>query len=142
MVRTELQNWLTLLQIHGLKLAPLMIFDNDISVQIQTTNATPTILWNLNVNQDNLYVIKSIIYGWTNGFTETIVAEFSAVYLVEGGVITEISEDSTKKKSAGFTEVDVDFSISGSTINLVVTGLGDTVINWDTGIDVTAQNND
>ena len=117
-----------------------IMITEEVNLQITTENGTPTILYGINASSDNLYIIEAKIFGYKADFSNTIVANAYCVYLVKDGVVTEITENITKNKSAGFTDSDVDFAVNGQTINCVVTGLSDQEILWDSKIVITSNN--
>lgn len=103
-----------------------------------TTNATPTTILSLATSSNKAYFLQITVIGRrTNSGNETAIGyNFRSVFLNTNGIVSKIGEDILY---APFdTNYVVATSISGTTINIIVTGVASQNLLWNATMTVTS----
>jgi hypothetical protein len=109
-----------------------------ITASVQTTNATPTTGDTIDTLTDNatnlveVYVKAYVASAANWGIWKRTLAVTS----VSGTVTIQHENADVDKNSAGLSANSIDFVVNGSNIDIVVTGIGGTTINWETAYEI------
>jgi hypothetical protein len=104
--------------------------------EISTTNSTPAILSKsvglptLNFGVTNSVItIEAVVNGWGATNSKAYGGKLFATFKNAGGTVTQLST-TDKSEKTDFTTATSDIVISGTNINIQVTGEASTDINW------------
>lgn len=98
--------------------------------RIPTTNATPTSMYGINFGVTNSVItIEAVVNGWGATNSKAYGAKLFGTFKNAGGTVTQLST-TDKSEKTDFSTATSDFNISGTSIELRVTGEASTDINW------------
>lgn len=98
--------------------------------EINTTNNTPTLLSSIGFGITNSVItIEAVVNGWGATNSKAYGAKLFGTFKNAGGTVTQLST-TDKSEKTDFSTATSDFNISGTDINVRVTGEASTDINW------------
>lgn len=98
--------------------------------RVSTTNATPATLHTIGFGITNSVItIEAVVNGWGATNSKAYGAKLFGTFKNAGGTVTQLST-TDKSEKTDFSTATSDFNISGTDINVRVTGEASTDINW------------
>lgn len=99
---------------------------------VHTTNATVTTIATISTSNNEMVVVKGLISGFRDDFTESYGAHVFAVFYNNGGVLAQISTTDVTEKYNFSGAPTSNITFSGTDILIQVTGEVGKNINWTT----------